>query len=321
MTCLAQGQGHGEPQLSCYTANLVALLSELRPGAYEFFAASIRLAIRPDGPDGRIAFSHHERVDLLDGRELGYGHARRWADARDALRDELLRSGQVIAVAHSALLPWAPVTPEGSGVPHWIRLLDEREDGWLVEDRFDALLPHGAQQPFLGRLDDEQIRRIMTPVARKRPEVRLRDRLALGREVPPPDDGDYSWLAFMPSASPDQNAGRAAAADEAWIEDPAEVCAVLAQRLAADPALLEAHLEDLWAASRHQRFRLRSPAVRALVGEAAADQTAAAWDELPVALRFAAESARRGRTRPGVVRQVFARLADSPWAVASVVCS
>lgn len=318
MTRLAPGQGHGEPHLSCYTANLIALLSELRPGSYESFAASVRLAIRPDGPDGRIAFSHHERVDLLDGRELGYRHARRWADARDALRDELLGSGHVIAVAHSALLPWAPAAPEGSGAPHWIRLLDAREDGWLVEDRFDALLPHGAQQPFRGRLDEEQVRRLLTPVAPKRPEVRLRDRMALGQEVPVPEDGDYSWLAFMPSPDPDQGAGRTAV-DEVWIEEPAEVCAVLAQRLAADPALLEAHLEDLWAASRHQRFRLQSPAVRAALGEEAAEQAAASWDELPVALRFAAQSARRGRARPGVVQQVFTRLADSAWAAVPVV--
>ncbi|GAA0268392.1 hypothetical protein GCM10010302_02640 [Streptomyces polychromogenes] len=339
MTHPLGGPGDGGPELSCYTANLVALLDSVRPGFPERFASAVHLAVRPlatgatESPEtaalpaaageaggagatragtALIAFSHHPRLDVLDDgesghRELGYRHASDWIGARAGLRAELDRFGQVLAVANSALLPWAPAGP--SAVPHWVRLLDAGRDGWLVEDRFAALLPHGPQPSFHGRLGEPELARMLTPVSPRRAEVRLRDELALGTYVPVPMDAAYSWLAFGPARPP--HAARAADPADGWITAPDEVFGVLAELLADDASLLGRHLEDLWAASRHQLFRLGSAGVRAQMGEEAADRAAAAWSELPMVLRFASASARRGKPRAGLVRKAFAQLAEA----------
>ena len=115
-------------------------------------------------------------------------------------------------------------------------------------------------------------------------------------ELPGPEQ--YRWLERHSSAPTAPPVGR-------WLHAQAESLAFLAARLGADPALLAAHADDLWAASRHQRHRLEFLARTGAVSRAAAEAAAASWGELPRSLRFAVTSAERGRPRPGVVAKAF----------------
>ncbi|MGW1196725.1 hypothetical protein ACWD4B_12925 [Streptomyces sp. NPDC002536] len=303
------GSARRVPELSCYTAGLLGLLAGLRPDAPELLAQHIRLAIRTDGPDGVIAFSHHRRIDRHGGQELAYRGAADWPLTRTGLAAELARSGRVLAVADGARLPWAPAA-EPPGAPHWLVLTDRQDDRWLVEDPFSALLPHGEHRPFRGWIADDTLRPMLTPHPAAAPEVRLRDRLALGTPVAVPADGHHRWLVYeaVGSGTPDT--------DGPWVDDPGEVVEQLGERLSSDPEALARHLDDLWAAARHQCFRLSFPAVRESVGPEAAGRAAAAWEETPMTLRFAAQSAARGRPRVPLVRRAFGQLADVTAALA-----
>ncbi|MEV4443063.1 hypothetical protein AB0K09_29440 [Streptomyces sp. NPDC049577] len=292
------------PPLSCYTTNLVSYLEPELPEIRGDFAAAVRLAVRTDVPGGGVAFSHHERVDVTaDGRGLAYRGAEGWEEARAALLAELGREGRVLAVGNTAHLPWSPAYGRAAA-PHWLLVHDQRDECWLVADHFAALTPHGEQGPYLGWLDDDEMARALTPVAAPAPEVVRRDRLALGRAVPLPPEGTYRWLTR-------ETGGRAAsgpAPDEGtWLHGTAAL-RHLRTVLAGDPAEAERCADDLWAAACHHAHRDTVLAAEGLIGARTAEAAAQAWSALPRSLRFAAQSAARGRPRPGLLEQAFDQL-------------
>ncbi|MFF6835582.1 hypothetical protein ACFY84_27600 [Streptomyces sp. NPDC012438] len=292
------------PELSCYTAALVAYLEPELPDAADRLAGAVRLAVRTDHPSGRLAFSHHHRIDLTAGSGgLVHRGAAHWPEALAALRAEAGRNGRVLAVANTRTVPWSPACGTSTAA-HWI-LLEPVPGGpgaWRVTDRFAALLPEGEQHPHTGVVDDTALRSLLTPLGALAPQYALRDVHALGEasETPAPDH--YGWLA--------RRSARAATAppEGRWLHEPSETLGFLADRLGADPVLLAAHADDLWAAARHQRHRLDLLARTGAVSRTAAETAADAWGELPRSLRFAVTSAERGRPRPGVVARAFAGL-------------
>ncbi|MFD7229229.1 hypothetical protein [Streptomyces sp. NPDC059881] len=288
------------PELSCYTAALVAYLEPELPDVGDRLARAIRLSVRTDHPSGRLAFSHHSRIDGegTSGR-LVYGGTAHWPEALAALRAEARRNGRVLAVANTRTVPWSPAY-EVSTAAHWVLLeaAPGQADAWQVTDRFAALLPEGEQHPHTGVIDDTALRALLTPLGTLAPQYTLRDVHALGTAVELPEPEHYRWLERHSSAPAAPPVGR-------WLHAQAESLAFLAARLGADPALLAAHADDLWAASRHQRHRLEFLARTGAVSRAAADAAAASWGELPRSLRFAVTSAERGRPRPGVVAKAF----------------
>ncbi|WP_241192336.1 hypothetical protein [Streptomyces sp. ADI96-02] len=298
------------PELSCYTANLVAYLEAERPDAADRLADAIALAVRTDLPDGRLAFRHHARIDT-DGPDgpLVHRGAARWADALAGLRHESALRGRVLAVANTRHVPWSPAHGR-SAVSHWVLLERARGHGdrWRVTDRFAALLPDGEQLPYSGVLDDDELRRLLTPVGELPYHNRARDVHALGGALELPEPGHYGWLAREARTAERPPAGR-------WLTDPLDVLRFLAARLGEDPAALAAHADDLWAASRHQRHRLDSLVRRGRTPAPPADAAAHSWGELPRSLRFAATSAERGRPRPGVVAKAFEDLIDAMTAL------
>ncbi|WP_424186714.1 hypothetical protein ACOBQX_02485 [Actinokineospora sp. G85] len=291
-------------ELSCYTANLVDYLAVEGADATGRLAGAIRLAVRTGPRDGAMAadllFSQHERIDRDDPtRGLGYRGARDWAETESALLAELRSHGRVLAVANTARLPWAP-TPPGGAAPHWILLRDRTRHGWQVVDRFAALLPHGEQHAHEGALTDDQLRLAMTPVSSPPAAVRNRDALALGERTEVPDGAAYRWLRWEPAT--------ASVPDDGWVDHPVEALTLVADVLAGSERALAAHLDDVWAATRHHRFRLTVLADRGLVPAEPLGPVLDAFAELPRALRFALDSARRGRPRPSLVRKTFAHL-------------
>ncbi|NBE50593.1 hypothetical protein GUY60_03965 [Streptomyces sp. YC537] len=298
------------PDLSCYTTNLLAHLTPDVPDVRRRFAESVRLAVRVD-PDagelgaGELAFSHHPRVDITpDGRELAYRGAPDWPSARVALLDQLHADGRVLAVGSVRHLPWAPGYGRADA-PHWVLLREYRDGRWFVADHFTALTPHGEQEPYLGWLTDGELAAALTPAQDPPPEVARRDRFALGGQVPVPPAGHHRWLAWQPRTTPvppaDPGPGR-------WSLDTAESLTRVAAVLRDHPEALSRHVDDLWAAARHHTYRLAfAVADGALHPERAAAATAA-WGELPRTLRFAAQSAARGRPRPTVVDRSIEQL-------------
>ncbi|MEU5266052.1 hypothetical protein [Amycolatopsis sp. NPDC021455] len=280
------------PELSCYTTNLVAYLETDEPGAKTRFAHAVRLAVL-DGGTGDLVFSQHTRIDAQD--PLGYRGAPDWASAAAGLDAELARSGRVLTVADTFHLPWSPAH-ETAHSPHWLLLLDRRDDRWLVADHFCALTPLGAQEPFLGWLDEPALERALTPYAPWPAEIVNRDRHALGAAVDPVHADQFRWLArtTAPAVEPGD-----------WICALPEVLGRVSDVLAEDETAAARYADDLWAASRHYTYRL---GVLAANGEIRAEDAAAAavcWGELPKVVRFAAESAARGRPRAGLLKRTF----------------
>ncbi|MFE7778864.1 hypothetical protein ACFU5O_34310 [Streptomyces sp. NPDC057445] len=297
------GAGTRTPELSCYTANLVAYLEPELPQVSRRLAEAVRPAVRTDEPSGHLAFSHHHRIDLTDTSEgLAYRGAARWTDARAALREEAARNGRVLAVGNTRTVPWSPAYGRSTAA-HWVLLetAPGRPGAWLVTDRFAALLPEGEQAPHSGVVDDDGLRALLTPLGDLPRRQVLRDVHALGTASALPDPAHYRWLVrdTLPPVAPPPGT---------WLHDPLEVLEFVADRLVSDPAALAAHADDLWAAARHQRHRLELLVRTGRVGHRTADAASSGWAELPRSLRFAVTSAERGRPRPGVVTKAFTDL-------------
>ncbi|MEV4052074.1 hypothetical protein AB0J55_12905 [Amycolatopsis sp. NPDC049688] len=283
------------PELSCYTTNLVAYLEPGDPSVKTRLAHAVRLAVRSD--DCGLVFSQHTRVDDTGPPgPLGYRGAANWAEAAGHLEAELARSGRVLAVADTFRLPWSPAF-ETAHSPHWLLLLGRRDDRWLVADHFRALTPLGAQEPFLGWLDDTALELALAPHGPWPAEIAHRDRYALGAAVEPVHPELFRWLARggVP-AGPDPGG---------WSCGLPEVIERVSGVLAEDETAAARYGDDLWAASRHYTYRLD---VLAATGEIGADEAAAAavsWTELPKVVRFAAASAARGKPRAGLLQRTF----------------
>ncbi|MDG4820143.1 MULTISPECIES: hypothetical protein [unclassified Micromonospora] len=300
----------GYPELTCYTTNLVACLEPTDPAVRQRLADGVRLAVRTDLPDG-LAFSHHPRLDVDDrGYGLTYRSAPAWEPARAELRAELAEAGQVLACGDTYQLPWSPSYGR-THAPHWLLLREHDQGRWLVADHFAALTPAGWQDPYLGWLDDAQLSAALRPIADPAPEQVDRDRYALGTPVELPPVTHVRWLARHPDA--------ATTREGTWIDEPGAALRHVAQTLLANGQLLARHIEDLWAASRHFRYRHGEHAAAGRIDPHAAQVACDAWEQLPRALRFAADSATRGRPRPGVLTQAFDQLISTlPACVATI---
>jgi len=295
------------PELSCYTSNLFAYLKPKVPTIRRTVAESVRLAVRTDLPGGELAFSHHPRLDVDEqGHRLDYRSAPTWEHARAALLTELVTTGRVLGCCDTYHLPWSP----SYGVmhaPHWVLLHRQVDGWWFVADHFASLTPLGHQEPYLGWLSDLQLRTALTPMGKVAAEVAHRDRHALGLPVELPPYSDYRWLEFAPASQvvpAERQQGE-------WLTDLVEALRHVAGACANDHGVVAKHVDDLWTASRHFRYRLT---VEAEVGQrdsTSVKRASTAWEELPRALRFAAASAARGRQRNGVVTQAFTQLINT----------
>jgi hypothetical protein len=279
--------------LSCYTASLITLLQLDDPGIDERFRRAVRLRVRTDSALPR--FSQHERVDLRDGSGLGYTGAADWPTALPQLTEAVEADGTVIAVADASKLSWSPLFG-AAGSPHWV-LLSRAGPGWSVLDPFEARLPEGVAHATRVVVTGTELARLLSPAVDQPAHLRARDEMALGRQVSSPPSSCYRWLRWT-AADEQAEVGQ-------WTADTGASLAWIAQRIADEPELVALWQQDLWAAARHHEAALEA-------GSAGADnaERLAAWAELPRAMRFAADSAARGRPRPGLVQLTIHRLAD-----------
>ncbi|MEV4502180.1 hypothetical protein [Streptomyces klenkii] len=309
------------PDLSCYTTNLLAYLTPDVPDVRRRLAEGIRLAVRTDLPSGELAFSHHPRVDTTgDGRELAYRGAADWPAARSALLDALHREHRVLAVGNTRHLPWAAAHGQADA-PHWLLIRDHRDGRWLIADHFAALTPFGDQEPYLGWISDAELAAALAPLPEPPPEVTRRDRLALGQEIPLPPAGHYRWLDRQPAT---QASGAASASTPVsapgpgtWTLDLETSLTRIADVFRTDPTALARYGDDLWAAARHHTYQLAFAVTDAGLDPEQAAAVSAAWNELPKTLRFAAQSAARGRPRAAVVDRSIEALLTSHQALST----
>ncbi|WP_329241185.1 hypothetical protein OG223_01505 [Streptomyces sp. NBC_01478] len=310
------------PQLSCYTTGLICYLASEIPTVTRRFAKATRLAVRTDLPASELAFSHHTRIDITaDGEELAYRGAPDWGTAQEGLLAELNTQGQVLVVANTEHIEWAPGFGRAAA-PHWILIRGRRNGSWKVADHFAALTPHGEQEPFLGWLDDAELARALAPVKEFGPEVARRDRMALGWATAVPPMSHHRWLVrTRGDRGPAQEPHDGAPDDGQWLLEPVAVLSHILATMLADPVAAARYTDDLWAAARHYAHR---NAVLVSEGsldpEAAASETTA-WQELPKILRIAALSAARGRPRTGLVEEAFTDLIRATEKSSAVVPS
>lgn len=291
----------GPEALSCYTANLAVYLASTEPDVLERIAGSVRLAVRTDLGDDLLAFSHHRTP--LDGGRLEYRGAGDAATALDAVAAEIEQAGRCLVVANTGYLGWSTAGLEGQA-PHLLLVEDLRGDEWHVVDRFTALLPSGGeQQPFTGWISSATLARAMTPIVPLPAEQRLRNELAFGFPRPLPRDGDYQWLERTERLEPE------ARLEGQWLVETDAALELLGEFWAGidrSPERVRL-LDDMWAAAQHHVFRYDR--LLATNGEhPALDDARRAWRDLPMALRFAVDSAGRGRHRPTLVAGTFAAL-------------
>jgi len=302
--------------LSCYTSNLACYLAAEFAGAGAHLAGSVRLAVRTDLPDGRLAFSHHRYpLDRLpDGSRLRYACTADPAEAIAEVRAELARCGRALVVTDNANVPWSPSYRAGAAAPHLLLVTGQREGAWHVADAFGGLLPAGEQTPFAGWLSTEALLGAMTPSGPWTAEQHDRNELAFGFPVAVPRGGPLRWLC--------RDAGSAAHADLPgdWLVGDDRVLPFIAAYVVDHGAAAERHLDDIWTAAMHRVFRHRWR--REAAGPSADDherlETAAgAWERLPRALRFAVDSARRGKPRHSLVHTTFSHLLEQELALTS----
>lgn len=274
--------------LSCYTTNLKEHLRLTDPAAERRLVSTVALAVRRDGLDGTLAFSHHDRV----APDFGYRGARAWDDTLTALRGEFARRGDVLAVANCRNMPWSP-SHLVRDVPHWLRLAAHDGDRWLVVDDFDALLPDGHQSPHRGWADESELRLLLAPLPGLDAVLHQRDMYALGGGPAwLPDPGGHRWL--------EHGAGRFDPRTGDWVRGTTASLVLLRDLLPCDPEAQVRYAEDLWAAARHHQYLYRDEPATAL-----------AWGELSRSLRYAAQSAARGRPRASLVRTALDRILDA----------
>ncbi|WP_433392219.1 hypothetical protein [Micromonospora sp. KLBMP9576] len=301
--------------LSCYSAAVARYLRRTYADPAGRIARSVRLAVRVL-PGDLLAFSHHRHdlADLGDGSRLTWRHAP--GATVDGLADELARAGQAIVVVHTGALPWSPATAEDSA-PHFLLVTGHAGGRWRVVDDFAALLPAGRQEPFTGWVDTRTLLAAMTPPPTLGPEHHLRTAHALGVPTAPPP-GRALWLAADPAApAPEVDPG-------GWHTDPLTVLDLLADFFAGlDAAGRRARfVEDLWAAAQHHTYRCAHLLEHVALDPRQHGAVVAArdaWEGLPMALRFAADSAARGRPRPSLVAATFAPLRQAEHDLTTVL--
>jgi hypothetical protein len=178
-----------------------------------------------------------------------------------------------------------------------------------VRDEFSGLLPAGEQQPYAGSLPAAALLEAMRPPPRWTGAQQRRNALAFGFPVEVPAEGTFRWLertAARPDRQPAELPGP-------WLTRDSEVLPFLGRLLAARGADAACYLDDLWSAAGHRAFRYRWLAGRPGLAAAEHDRLSAAeaaWSRLPVALRFAVQSAQRGRPRASLVTVMFADLQE-----------
>lgn len=305
--------------LSCYTANLAGYLDAELPDVDGYLARSVRLAVRVDLPAGRLAFSHHgyplDRTP--DGGRLRYATLPPRA-ALVGLADELARHGRVLVVTDGSRLPWSPSRHRGAGAPHWVLVTGRRGHSWHVIDAFAGLLPGGEQRPYVGWLSAAQLTNAMVLPDRWSAEQQLRNSLAFGFPVAVPDPAGPVWLRREPAAAPSiglaapPTPDRPSALPGTWLVGDRDVLPFLADRFVTS-AVAARHLDDLWTSAAHRAFRYRWLCAQPDLPEALRRRyrdARAAWERLPGALRFAVDSAGRGRARPTLLRRTFDHLLE-----------
>jgi len=293
--------------LSCYTANLAAYLDAELSNVDSWLARSVRLAVRTDLPAGLLAFSHHGYpLDAMpDGTRLRYATLPPRA-ALVSLADELSRRGRVLVVTEGSRLPWSPARHHGGAAPHWLLVTGRRADSWHVVDAFAGLLAGGEQRPYQGWLSTAQLTGAMVP-GRWSAAQHMRNSLAFGFAVPVPEPAGPVWLRRGPGGD------RSAELPGTWLVGDEQVLPFLAAHFSASARHAARHLEDLWTSAAHRVFRYRWLAGRPDLPEPLRQRYLAAgsaWTRLPGALRFAVDSARRGRARPSLLRQTYGHLLE-----------
>lgn len=308
--------------LSCYTANLAAYFAGEFGDAGRWLAESIRLAVRTDLPDGELAFSHHAYplYQMPDGTRLRYAAAPDADRATAGLAAELDRRGRVLVVVDNSRLPWSPATGTGQAAPHWLLVVGRDGQHWQVLDAFSGLLPPGEQRPYAGRLPADVLLGAMGPPPRWTRDQRRRNSLAFGLPVPVPRGATWQWLYRSPAGSANTGSANPGELPGTWLTSDHDVLPFLAGQVAEGAERGSRYLDDLWSAAGHRVFKYRWLAVQPGLTEPERERFAAAeaaWDRLPVALRFAVESARRGQPRASLVATMFEHLRDIEYAIAA----
>lgn len=282
--------------LSCYTTAL-ADYREAAGDPIDLALARVELLLRAD--DEGIEFTHHEWWGNTHGGSLAYRAVNDADAAQHGLLAEIDRHGMALAVTNTSLMPWSITA---ATMTHWVLLKPSTTTVAVdVHDAFSALLPAGQQDPHTSTVRLAELVGLMRLPEHLSSSVRARDKNALGRGISVPD-GTYRWLELGKAVAEIQHP----TAIDGWTQSTHESLNVLARLLVEQPDLLEVHIEDIWAASRHQVAALTAAECHGIADDTALIE---AWTALPRSLRFCLDSANRGRPRPSMISRSLEHLA------------
>src|ERR1700760_1825204 len=307
--------------LSCFTGAIAQVIWREGRDWLDTLGETIALRIRPAGE--LFAFSHHQPslrgLFPVPPERTGTDKV---TEALDGIATQLRATGHVIVAGDAANLPWSTAFRQRHA-PHWF-VVDGRVDGgWHVTDPFRALDEHGKQRPWAGVIPDAAFPGTLR-AADLTPEQALREQYAFGDRGPEPPAARYQYFtaagrlgggAARPAGGGDSAGGRGARAArgrgppgppevvdpaDGWLTGPAAVRALYQHFASTDGPGAFRQADDLWVVARHRELRHR--ALRQRLGSEdarvrAAAVAASAWAQVPMTMRFAAESARRGRRR------------------------
>jgi len=287
----------GAGWLSCYTANLLGYLEAEWDGV-ELIATSIRLAMRRESGAGSFVFSHHHPPlsSLPDGTRMAYGASCESREARDEIETELRLWGRALVVCDSASLPWSG-SLVASG-PHWVLVDGEADEVWHVVDGFAAVPGEGAHATIREWIDVSAFINAIELRDRWTPHQEMRNAMAFGNQVHVPD-GQYRWIRRRDDLHVATEVGKASD----WIDDDATILATVVERIDSGQTDL---LDDLWAAAGHRCFAYAWRLRRGTPYAHALRSALESWRRLPVLLRLASESQRRGRPRRSLAESAIA---------------
>jgi hypothetical protein len=294
-------------EFTCYSAALATWLaaadddwgSSVNPGlwlriteaqnglfGFSYFPTSLRARV------GLIRVGADDRTEAIAG-----------------VRAEIERSGRVIIAGDGYRLPWH-VAAGRRHLPHWV-VLAAAADGLEYADPFACRNELGVQQAARGPAAEESLPELLMALPLDDPVHRLRERVALGDEIP--EDGDHCYRWFV--------RGKVSDSIEPAGHDGPDAVRRLAQHFRErghDPAAY-VQADDIWSIARHRAFLWRHAEARA---NARADAALAEWvDEhaAPLAKRWghiapllmqATLALSAGRSASASVPETLERLAD-----------
>lgn len=248
---------------TCYSAAVASWVAHEREDWASVVDSRLALTVF-DAGDGLFGFAHFPpqlRAQLgLARMSIDGPHG----EAVERVLAELERNGRVIVAGDGMRLPWH-VAHAKRHVPHWY-VISGAPDRLEVIDPFACRNELGTQQATRLPIARAQLADVLPGLPGGDPVLELRERLALGDDCGPPEDGGFHWFAHVEVTDSQAPEGHRGA-------DAAHALAHAMREHGQDQRAYR-QVDDIWSIGRHRAFLARQSAAAA---NRTGDEDLAAW--------------------------------------------